>query len=509
MTLPQLNPNPIYVMASCIENEIESFDKRYFKATPDFVPGQIDWDFVLRIVDWIIDRMCEIKFEPFDMESFLNEKKGKLGVRYMTAVNKLVRDGFDPIKDTSVGAFIKNEKYYELKAPRFIMGRNPIFNVLYAPYVTPVEKVFFQLEQVCNACNYDECGAKFDSISDSPFGFWVNDFRKFESSQQEWCDQLFFYFMSKYLRRVDGAYNFDEHFRLYVLACVAKGHTPSGLGFILWYMTKSGELTTGLKNGFLNLVTTIYTMCYNFCEHKTKCPLQGCKCGFEKCRVKGDDSYNVWLKDIKVDDFVNCYSWFGFDAEIERRRFWWNVDFCSGYFVPSNGSFTYIQRLDKLLDSLRGLINPDFTNHVADYYYSMGVMLGKLYSGVPVYDELGKYLRSCGGKFDKRMAYESWSVREAMEKGGDSINKNVSILDVAMVNGFTIAELEGLRSYFNNNTLTIPGCLSGARKPLRSVKMPNFNKACIKNLNFDIPTQYHEIRDTIRSGYDRFMHVRR
>lgn len=467
-TLPLVDAWSTVVNASSTGNEVESFHKRYLKRTPEPSWNKIDWDLVRRICDDLIMKIRSKGVEAFSLDDFLASKKGKLGMRYRKAYHDLKNNGFTE-SVSSVGAFIKNERYYEDKPPRFIMGRNPQFNILYAKYVQPFEKAFFELDEVANACNFVSCGDKFAKMVSEMDSFDENDMSKYESSQRHVMLALEHYIMRESLRGSQG-FDEEEFDKLFALKCIKNGQTPNGVKFKFAWCRGSGDMDTSTGNGVLNYITSVYTWLLNHCDadHYKR----GCKCN-PSIILKGDDSI---LGNPTGKPIVDYYKLFGFDAKIIHRANWWDVEFCSGKYLRNGRSFIYVQGLKKLLSSVQTIINPDFFHRSSDYYYSLGKMYSVVYRGIPIYEDLGRFLMSCGGKQiaipESELSYslsEALKLKEAFKAESDH---DSLLLDITMTSGLSMAELMLIRQYLQDRVLLLPPILDRPTRVQKTKEQP-------------------------------------
>lgn len=482
-SLPVLDEWDTVVNASTLTNEVESFAKRYFKETPEPDLKRIDWKLLRQICDELVDKIKSHNVTSIPLEDFLASKKGKLGMRYQKAFNDLKKKGYNP-STSRIGAFIKNERYFEPKPPRFIMGRNPEFNILYAKYVAPFEKAFFKLDEVANACDFESCGKKFAALAANAHSFTENDMSKYESSQRHFMLALEHYVMKQSLKDMEG-YDEKEFDTIFAVKCVKKGQTPNGLTFSFLYCRGSGDMDTSCGNGVLNYITSKYFWLLNHCDvgHYDR----NCRC---QCHmlIKGDDSVLINPTGKTVVDY---YKLFGFDAKLLHKRFWWEVEFCSGRYIRNGDSFFYVQSLKKLLTSIQTIINPDFFEHAADYYYSLGKMYSAVYANIPVYCDLGRFLMTCGGRFSKKIENDvtiSYGLKEAiLSEGVYNIveSQDNMMFDIAMVNGFDLVELNVIRDFLMSETLILP---KGICKPIRNKN----NKGFIYGTTADFHIKIHE-----------------
>ena len=220
-------------------------------------------------------------------------------------------------------------------------------------------------------------------------------------------------------------------------------------------------MDTGRGNGILNYIATMYFQAYNFCPNGVRCGLE--KCGALGCVtgrfvIKGDDSFGQMPVGA---GYFNTYSLFGFDAKLLVKRDPWDVEFCSGHYVRVKGGWYYVQKLRKMLTSIETIINIDFIKNgwSAHYYKSLGLMYKKLYSGVPVYEDLADYLCSVSdmGLNLTLVRDQSYGLTEAFENFERScIADENTFHDVSMVNDMSYAELDALVRTFRGQVLRLP-----------------------------------------------------
>lgn len=441
-------------MRNCAHNDFISLHNRYLRDTPK--PKKLDWVLINKLIDDLYQEMIPFFTNRFSIGQFLASKKGKLGLRYKKAARKLLKDGFNPSRDSEISAFIKNEKYYETgKAPRMIMGRNPIFNILYGLYIAPIENAFFKLPYICNACDFKQCANKFAKING---WYGENDFSKFEASQRELL-----------LRRIEYAL-YSKFFpgdqllkKLFSLKMVKKGITTSGTSFRFEQCRGSGDMDTSLGNGVLNYISIRYFMHMNNCLS-------------DNILVKGDDS--VFQLPERRTDYTNTFSHFGFDAKLEVRTHYSEVTFCSGNFIKVNhNNFLYVQNLPKLLSSVPICINEDFNYALGEYFYSLGVMYSTVYSGIPVYEDIGHMLKRIGKPCRVRKeAIDSYNLKGLLDHGLNTtynlkVDRDIALVDIAMTSGISITELIALIKDMASFHVTIPDERNTVFKPKRSVNV--------------------------------------
>jgi len=424
------------------------------KETPE--PHDLDKALVKRIILNLSERIRE-KLEEFDEENFLVRKNGHQRRRLIKAREQIRKRGFDANKHANISAFVKTERYFEEgKSPRMIMGRDPRFNWLYAQVIEPIEKAFFKLEQVANACDFISCGAKFEKL----LGQWFceNDMSKYEASQRDialWMEhEVYARVMPEFRDKLDV---------LFAVKTLKRGATQSGVRFQFEQCRGSGDLDTSLGNGVLNYIATQYFLVKNFCPDcdLDKCQKPGC-CSM-KFVLKGDDSY---CSVPRFSNPTNYYSCFGFDAKLFIRKSPEDVEFCSGHFIEySPGRYIYAQKLTKLIESITTCVNRDFVRNgwVAHYYKSLGLMYKQLYGEIPVYKEIAEFLCQTSEHGLNINLIDSWNLVNSfknLKEGEIKIDTALAHVSISMTNKLSLPELEHIKMWFNSKRLSFPPHLS-------------------------------------------------
>lgn len=401
----------------------------------------------------------------YPLHEFLLSKKGQLGRRYNKAVGQLIKQGYDAKRNSAITMFVKKEKYYDsTKSPRMIMGRDPRFNILYGPIVSLLEKAFFELPQVCNACDFKECGSKFTKLWAHTHLIYENDMSKYEATQ------TFELLKIEYLVNYNAMLlaNFPKDMLNAYTTCFATKivkvcHSVTGISCKFECCRGSGDMDTSLGNGEINLVTSTYNQCMNYCPRRENCLMDGscCSC-YEDIMLKGDDSV-LGAHNDKIME--NYYADFGLEAKLIRRDIPSEVEFCSGNFLEySPGNYFYVQKLRKLLTGLQYCINDDFikNGHLGHYYKSLGDMYSVLYAGIPIYSDIGALLRTSHNRAIQTdlLKNNSYGAFDAFVN-----HKSVYQLDVepttlmvslSQTSGFSFAELSLIKEWAINSTLLFP-----------------------------------------------------
>jgi len=257
-----------------------------------------------------------------------------------------------------------------------------------------------------------------------------------------------------------------------------KGHTNTGVNFEFYECRGSGDMDTSLGNGILNYIATQYFLMHNYCR---ECEFENCQnpqCKTFSFVVKGDDSY---ASIPRTETYENTYAYFGFDAKINIRKHPEEVEFCSGHFLEIRpDEFVYVQKLRKVIQSLTTCLNQDAIRNgwVQQYYASLGKMYKVLYAGIPVYEDIADFLIRIGGNHGLKIELvESYNLLTAFRAEhhtlGGPLNKSLTYVSMAMINGMSIDELELIKRWYRTANITFG---------------PEFSKRCnIKKSDFVVP----------------------
>lgn len=473
-------------MRNCAHNDFISLHNRYLRETPKM--QVLDWRLIDKLIQELYEEMLPNFEGEFSISRFLATKTGKLGRRYKKAAQDLLSKGFHSTNDSGISAFIKNEKYFETdKAPRMILGRNPKFNILYGLFIAPIESAFFKLPYICNSCDFKQCADKFSKI----IGWYgENDFSKFEASQRA---KLLIQIEYKLYQKFFPGNQLLE--KLFALKLVKNGRTTNGTKFSFEQCRGSGDMDTSLGNGILNYIAIRYFM------HKNNCLS-------DNILVKGDDS--VFQLPEHRSDYVNTFSHFGFDAKLEIRTHYSEVTFCSGNFIKVNPTqFLYVQNLPKLLSSVPICINDGFYYALGQYYYSLGLMYSIVYSGIPVYEELGHMLKRIGKtpyrRFEKD-AIQHYNLREFnCNKTYDvKVDPTISLVDISMASGMSITELSALICAMRKFNVEIPALRNCRYAPTveRNIDLD------VNQLDLNVIGQFNITDKAVRKYYNYVVNTR-
>lgn len=363
-------------MRNCWHNDQAALHNRYLKETQNDVcydettVGSILDDLAVRV------RQCNGDLiKPLTLAMFMESRKGTARKRYDEAVTKMLRRGFDPMKDSDIKAFIKNEKYAEMKPPRAIMGRNPIFNLIYGRYTLALEKIMSKLPCFAKGKDYFERGAWMDKYYGNS-RFISGDYSKFESSQRE---KLLRDIELGLWKRVLSPADYEMACMLFETKLVKSGFTGNGIRFSFFACRGSGDMDTGLFNTIINYVACRYFEIKN-------------GLGTYDFIVDGDDSVVAYPIN-HTNPINNTFVEFGLDAKLDPIDDPNRVEFCSAKFIPyAPGQFVLCPDIRKICRNIGVLINPQFNHAMGQYYYTLGFMYITMFPGIEFFQRLGRFL---------------------------------------------------------------------------------------------------------------------
>ncbi len=441
------NPNPsartreLFVMTSCAHNDVVGLRNRYFKETVhDFKP---DEKILAHVLDVLCDKLRPHFQGPLSLEEFLGRKKGAMARRYDDAGFAVLKDGYDPTKHSKISAFIKNEAYDELKPPRMIMGRDPRFNLLYGCFTTALEDAMVHLPQVSKGRNFSERGQQF---SDRLFLRWILecDFSKYESTQRLSC--LAAIELGIWRRLLDDA-QYLLICKIFAVKMFKSGYTLNDVYFFFLACRGSGDMDTGLFNTLLT-----WCACYYFL-YVNSFPCEDFICD-------GDDNGVAIPIGSK---YVSTYHLFGFDAKLILRKDYHDFDYCSGKFIEIKpGVFHFVQNLNKLMQTVRLFRKEKFRHCLGTYYHSLGYMYTVMYPGIPVFQEIGKFLMS----FSKNKRYVSYDMLHAINPNhAEAFSKSRNLVldvdpqhvtvEIALSFDMSVEEVRRYQQYYLSSTIEL------------------------------------------------------
>jgi len=305
---------------------------------------------------------------PLTIEKYLEGYGGAKRVRYENALDSMWKKDIQ----SGIEIFVKDEPYIkEGSEPRCIFARNTSFNLIYGLFTKPLEELLMKHHEVTKSKNHTESGKLFgEKFMDNKY-YYENDYSKFESCQRvEILIQIeFFIFLEMYPTQYHETIR-----RIFVQKLEKKCYSREGLNVYFEGCRGSGDSDTSLGNTLVNLCA-IY---YNFMRNGVK----------GTCMVDGDDSIIFSKYPIK-----NYFGELGLETKWQRRSYSWEIDYCSGRFLKISGNeFYYFRNPQKLLAGLRCYKESTRYNHNS-YYYTLGVMMEKMYGNAFFYGKVGEFLR--------------------------------------------------------------------------------------------------------------------
>jgi hypothetical protein len=454
--LHQLDAQKYRVYTNCQHNEMISFHNRYFAETQEPSFKDVDWVLMDTIIDELVESIrLEGGYEPgtVDITELINSRQPRLRKRYTKAYNQLLDDGCPSLHEISrVQPVLKKEKMKPGKAPRFVMSRDTRFTMLMLMFVQPIEQAFSKLEQVGIGKNFLQRGKAF---ADHVLGDVMakTDFTMFDASKRvEFRKRVTFSVYEKLM----GPELFKV-FRPYLFETLAtRGTTLMGHKFKMEGCEISGEASTILDNTMDNWLMTEYYLRFNQQESR-------------KFNVMGDDGA---LRLRTKDALVDTYAFFGFKIKLEIVTDYHDIDYCSSKFIQiTPGTFYQVQNLRTLLDKVAYLINPSYYGAVDDYYASIGHMYMVLYSGIPIYEDLGRWLRSSvKGKHFANLEYlqASYGHFDAFKNTGKTVfavDKHTAMSEIQYAFDYSQAEIDALFVMFSTSLKFPPNYCGKRRAP--------------------------------------------
>jgi len=445
--IPLSSRQVIVLHRKCMHNEYVGLNNRYLAETPNAVT--YDVDLVTSIVEELAG-LIKPHFEgPISLETFVTNKKGKLGNRYREAVKSVLQDGFNLKRHNIIKAFLKTEVFNEeSKPPRNIMGRDTRFNLLYGLFTTPLEHAMMKVPGIMKGKNLKARGLCFqERIYGEHYYEW--DMSKFEASQREEILLHIELLLWKLLLTPEDHKLISQIFEAKMQK---KGYFPTGLLFEFLFCRGSGDMDTGLFNTILNWVAAKYF------EIKNNLPQN-------RFAVDGDDGVGSVPRDMDKSSLKNTFVEFGFTAKLFYKTDYHDVDFCSGKFLMYNksGDFTLVNNLNKVLNNVGFLKTHRFDHCTGQYYSSLGYMYSILYPNFPIFSDLSKFLMSFSKAkvnteildFVNPMYSEIFKLEQNQLTKYD-IDVEFMHSEYYLSFGLGPAEIENIMKFLRNHTVKLP-----------------------------------------------------
>jgi hypothetical protein len=448
--IPHFDKVEPLVMRNCCHNDMAALRNRYLKESDN------DVCYEETIVDDILEELaCDILdvngglISPFSLPEFVQTRTGSARKRYDKAVQQVQSRGFDPLRDSKIKCFIKNEKYSEMKPPRAIMGRDPVFNLLYGLFTLPLEKQLPKLKCFAKGKDYFERGAWIEDYY-GKCRFVANDYSKFESTQRE---KLLRHVELGLWKRVLSPLDFDRLLPCFELKMAKRGVTGNGIKFDFYACRGSGDMDTGLFNSIVNYVACRY---------------------FEKVNQTGDRDFVVDGDDSVIaipNNHGNCentFVQFGLDAKLEYLDDPNSVEFCSAKFVEyHHGKFVLCPNIRKICNNVGTLINKNFQHSVGQYYYSLGFMYRTMFPNLPFFHQLSHFLMGITQNAKVRVNLDMFrdanpTFLDAFKScEGDQVYRVVDVsrfeLGLSLAFGMSRAELNMIYDWMSSTVIDVSG----------------------------------------------------
>jgi hypothetical protein len=477
-----LRPNPL-VYTNCCHNELVSFNQRLTRETKPLRLEQVNFRVLNDCIDRLVDSMLpHFECGKYSIEKVIYDKKGKIANRYRKAYIDLYNEDRGINDISRIKGFLKNEKYHckddytvanKVKSPRMIMGRDPRFTLMYLQFMGPIEHALTQLPQVACAKNMFERGDLFANIYGEHYA--KTDYSKFESSKTpQWIYNVEFEVYRRLYQRSNNHDLWAELLPLLITKLSTRGRTCRGLRFKFDGCQLSGDADTLVANTISNYILASYF-----------CSINNLRDNFI---VTGDDGVIRLPRNIKP---IMTFDMFGFDIDFEMVTTYHEVDFCSSKFIMYQpGKFVQLLDLWKVLGSLPYMINSEFDYCLDDYYASLGHMYAVVYQGIPVYEDLGHWMRSCvSGKHftDIHRFGFSYGLKSGYAAGRHKqhdVDSNLVLSELHTAFNITHAEITALQAKFSSR-LTFPAGFCG--------KLKKTSRCLPLNIPLVEPTQLVEV----------------
>jgi len=484
--LHQNEPQERFCMNNCYHNSYVGLRNRYLKEDTN----TLTYD--RKIMEQIVDELADL-LRPHlgnfpSLDEIVATRSGTAKARYVEAIHKISQNGFNPLKNSRISAFIKRELYDEDKTPRMIMGRDPRFNLLFSKFTTWVENALPKVRQFSKGKNFVERGRQFEEIYSDMHRIIEGDFSKFESTQKRQLLEdvelgLFYRLLEKH------AYLIFE--KIFGVKMHKVGWTAHGMKFYFWLCRGSGDMDTGLGNSLVSWCGCRYFEIKNGLEPGN-------------FAVDGDDNYIRWTH--SHDNYYDSFAELGLDSKLILRNNYWDVNYCSGKFVKYDGKrFIYIHNLRKVFANNSYLkVQNSLQFCVGEYLAGLGIMYRNIYKGSRLMEAYSKFLLR---PFETKYPGELVRTKAIVDRAGEY--KLVDLYDLqsscfvelddhhfsnelVMAFGMSYVEQSNMIEYFDNTFMKIPDHLN------RRVKRRTMGSNLLKTIPKHV---YDVVEETCIAAY--------
>jgi len=455
------------VFTNCVHNELDSLNNRWLKDTLPIQYDKIDFD----LLDSCIDELVQLLLPNYDchytVQQCFAKMTGKMRNRYAKAYNTLLEKGATLAEIARIGIFIKDESLFAKpeevhkwdKAARMIMGRDPCFTLLLAMFIDPIEDAMGHVPQYASGRDAFQMGELF---YEKVFGQLMakTDISKQDSSKRP--EIVFNIETEVHIRLMSlgglAASLINDYEEIVREKMRSRGNTPHGVK-LKWSGTQiTGERDTKNNNSMVNWVMSRYLRRFNNLPP-------------DDFIVMGDDGGHRIPENHPP--IVDTYAYFGFEFKFEIVHDYHDFDFCSSKFIQyDHGKFVLVQHLEKLLSRLGFTLKHQHNSYLDDYYASLGFMYSTVYRGIPVYEDIGKWMRGCvkGRHFINLQLFRDGSrglydAFVADRKVVRSVNRDLVFAELATSFDYTYSDYLQLTEYFAQ-PLVVPAANCGKSKQI-------------------------------------------
>lgn len=456
---PVIGGSKPYVMRDCVHNERIGLHNRLLKdiGKEPTIDGGLLREIVQELAGLIIKENGGQKIRVPTLQEFYEERSGHAKRRLGTAIEGVLKNGFDPIRDSKIKAFIKNEKYAldeslpeegQLKDPRMILGRDPKFGLLYGRFTTALEKVVKRVKGIKKGDTFFEMGEFIEEHPEEHWSYVFGDASKYDASQRELILREIELGLAQLVLSPE---DFDEFKDLFEIKMVKSGRTRHMISFVAYALRCSGEYDTWLFNTLINWVACRYYERVN-------------KSGDKDFLCTGDDNIMAYLRGHKPS--VNTFEAFGFDCKITFVDSPTQLEFCSMKFVEYYpGKWMLMPNIPKLLRNIGYVINREYEQAIGHFYYSQGYMYEVMFGKFPFFAQLAGFLKGIT-RNDKVRFVNTQHLQhlnpmfvDAFKAGGQGVQFSERLVTIGMYMAYGLkrSELAHIYSYFDTVEVDITG----------------------------------------------------
>jgi len=251
----------------------------------------------------------------FELESWLSESN------YNEARKEEIRTAYKNSLDTgkikkSINSFIKSEDYDEYKFPRVINSRHDQFKAFFGPYCHDLEKIMYQMPEFIKHVPINDRPAYISEMLGAVGPYYATDYSSFEGTQcselLQACElQLYSYMFRHFPDAV-------REIREAILQRPILTFRGSKLSVKVDACRMSGEMSTSLGNGFLNMMVIKF-----LCRRKDLTP---------SVVVEGDDGIIACRDFPAPSDFLQL----NLRVKTEKHDSFQTASFCGLVFTDDH-----------------------------------------------------------------------------------------------------------------------------------------------------------------------------